>query len=55
MGLFSNPECPVHGIEYKVGTDGLEDFYYCPKCREDLREKRCLEERVKHLEKMIAT
>jgi len=27
MGLFSNPECPVHGIEYKVGTDGLEDFY----------------------------
>jgi NADH:ubiquinone oxidoreductase subunit len=53
MGLFSNPKCPIHRIEYKIGTDGLTDHYYCPKCRDEAAKKRRFEERVERLEKMV--
>jgi len=55
MGLFSRPKCPVHRIEYSIGTNGLEDYYYCKSCQTKLRNdriyKESLEKRISDLEK----
>ena len=54
MGLFSRPKCPVHQIEYSIGTDGLTDYYYCKKCQAKLKADRLyresLERRIYNLE-----
>lgn len=55
MGLFSRPKCPVHQIEYSIGTNGLEDYYYCKQCQQKLKQDRLyresLERRILQLEK----
>jgi hypothetical protein len=40
MGLFSRQKCPIHNTSYSVGTNGLEDYYYCKMCQAKLRKER---------------
>lgn len=46
MGLFSRPKCPIHRVEYSIGTDGLTNHYYCKKCR-----RKAINERDEKLSK----
>lgn len=46
MGLFSRPKCPIHRVEYSIGTNGLTDHYYCKKCR-----RKAISERDEKLSK----
>jgi hypothetical protein len=40
MGWFSTPKCPIHRTEYSIGTNGLEDYYYCKHCKRKLIKER---------------
>ena len=55
MGWFSTPKCPIHGIYYKIDKDGMcQMYYFCPQCRQKLREEKKAKEHVKSLEQRIA-
>jgi hypothetical protein len=58
MGLFSRPKCPIHGTEYSIGTNGLEDYYYCKQCRanaiKERDEKRQRDNELQELKNRIA-
>lgn len=61
MGLFSNPKCPIHGIDYRIGKNYMcQEYYFCPKCRQKARNDKekedlinDLKQRILKLEKMI--
>lgn len=58
MGLFSNPECPIHRTEYSIGKNYMcQHYYYCKKCA---REKKAAKDkeaallaRIEALEKLV--
>lgn len=58
MGLFSNPKCPIHKTEYSVGTNGLENYYYCKQCKakrkSETDEKRKIELEMQKLTARVA-
>ena len=57
MGLFSRPKCPIHRVEYSIGSNGLTNHYYCKKCRQthiDQRnEKLSTEKEIESLKKRL--
>lgn len=58
MGLFSNGYCPIHGIEYKIGSTWEGYYKYCPKCvaklRQERKDKESMEQRIRDLERKIS-
>jgi hypothetical protein len=58
MGLFSNPKCPIHRVEYSIGKNYLcQQYYYCKKCQREKQaakdEKASLIARIEALEKLV--
>lgn len=57
MGLFSNGKCPIHKVEYSVGSNYYEHYLYCKKCRAEKKaqydREKSLERRIEELESLV--